>query len=104
MAPGPAGLDATTAPANIQQVSSSRFFLLLFLFFLTIGLLILPLRHSHVGDMNGSALSGSLHALAKMQAKWHLIGDDAKFKSDLFAQVEETIHEMDAFTVTNMIW
>lgn len=54
--------------------------------------------------MNGSALSGSLHALAKMQAKWHLIGDDAKFKSDLFAQVEETIHEMDAFTVTNMIW
>lgn len=54
--------------------------------------------------MNGSALSGSLHSLAKMQAKWHIIGDNSKFESELFEQIQGTIHEMDAFTVTNMIW
>jgi len=59
---------------------------------------------SHIGEMHGSALSGSLHSLAKMQAKWQLLGDGSKFKSDLFKKIEETVHEMDAFAFTNVIW
>jgi len=66
--------------------------------------LVFVLTGSHIGEMRGSALSGSLHSLAKMQAKWQLLGDGSEFKSDLFKRVEETVRDMDAFAFTNMIW